>query len=105
MKKLLIVTCLLAIMGIFCVGCPGVVTPVFGAIYTDARAGVAFAQNGTPTKTGEACAQAVLGIVATGDASIEAAMKNGGITRVLYVDSYSSHIVVISKYCTIVHGN
>ncbi|MDR0484621.1 MAG: TRL-like family protein [Alphaproteobacteria bacterium] len=58
------------------------------------------------TKTGEACASNFLGIVATGDFSIEAAKKAGGITTVSSVDiSKTTTLYLVSSICTIVSGS
>jgi hypothetical protein len=56
-------------------------------------------------KTGEACISSILGAIATGDASIEAAKKAGGITTVTYVDHEQFGVLgVYATSCTIVHG-
>jgi hypothetical protein len=58
------------------------------------------------TKTGEACISSILGIVATGDGSLEAAKKAGGITQVAHVDYEQFSVVgVYATSCTIVHGS
>ena len=58
------------------------------------------------SKTGEACASNILGIVASGDASIDAAKKNGGITKVSSVDFKNTNTFLIyAQTCTIVKGN
>jgi hypothetical protein len=41
------------------------------------------------SKTGEACAKSILGIVAFGDGSIEAAKKQGGIHEITSVSHFS----------------
>lgn len=57
-------------------------------------------------KTGEACASNILGLIATGDASVGAAMRAGGISSVVAIDkSYSNILMIYGKACTIVHGN
>ncbi|MES1186665.1 MAG: TRL-like family protein [Myxococcales bacterium] len=57
------------------------------------------------TKVGEACLSSIFGLVATGDASIEAAKKAGGITQIAYVDHDQFSVVgVYATSCTIVHG-
>jgi hypothetical protein len=44
-------------------------------------------------------------VFATGDASISAAMRNGGITQIHHVDhETSSFLGVYAKYITIVYG-
>lgn len=56
-------------------------------------------------KRGESCATNILGIVATGDSSIETAKRNGGIRKVAYADtSYLSIFGIYQKGCTIVKG-
>lgn len=58
-----------------------------------------------PSKRGEACAVNFLGAVATGDASIDTAKKNGGITRVASVDQSSTRVLgYYARFCTIVKG-
>ena len=57
------------------------------------------------SKTGEAKVTSILGLVATGDASIQTAAANGGITEVMTVDTHISNIVgVYSVTTTIVTG-
>ncbi len=88
-------------------GCAAMITrqPVTGFLYTEMKEGEMVSSNQTGNRTGEACAQSVLGLVATGDASIEAARKAGGITQISYSDSSAKNILgIIANYCVIVHG-
>jgi hypothetical protein len=86
-------------------GCATVRTPALGLIYTQTKSGVAATSNSAGTKTGEACAESYFGLVATGDASIETARKEGGITTITSVDESSKNIIgVYGKYCTLVRG-
>ena len=56
-------------------------------------------------KSGEACATGILGIVAFGDASLNAAKKAGGITEVHSVELRAMNILgIYSQGCTEVHG-
>ncbi len=58
----------------------------------------------TSPKTGRATAWGIL-VYATGDASISAAMANGGITRIHHVDHETMNILgVYARYTTIVYG-
>jgi hypothetical protein len=58
-----------------------------------------------PGKFGEACASSILGWIATGDASLEAAKKAGGITQIAHVDHEQFSILgVYATTCTQVHG-
>jgi hypothetical protein len=59
-----------------------------------------------PTKVGRATMRSILGIYAVGDASIEAAAKNAGITRIHHVDYQSQNLLgVMSDFTVIVYGN
>lgn len=54
---------------------------------------------------GEACASSILGAYASGDASLDAAKKNGGVVQVNAVDGTAySFLGIYAKYCTIVYG-
>ena len=68
------------------------------------RSGYAMENNGQITRRGRACAQNILGLVAQGDSSIEAARKNGGITKVMAVDYEIESYIVFAKVCTNVAG-
>jgi len=60
------------------------------------------------SKTGTACSVNILGIVATGDATVETAKRQGGITRVYTIDRdiFGLHIYfpIYAKSCTIIRG-
>lgn len=57
-------------------------------------------------ETGSASAVAVLGMVAVGDASVNAAMRNGGITKVHHVDHQVQLVLggIWARATTIVYG-
>jgi len=77
-----------------------------GMIYTEIKSPVGVGEPGSYSKVGVAKATSVLGLVATGDASIKAAMDNGRITRIKYIDYESKNILgVIGEYTTIVYGD
>jgi hypothetical protein len=87
-------------------GCMGVSSPVAGWVYTDAKFGNEVENGPAATKTGKACATSILAMIATGDASQDAAMANGGITQVAVVDHSAKNILGIwGEYCTIVKGS
>jgi hypothetical protein len=77
-----------------------------GAIYTNVQLPVTVTDNaGTPMKTGTAQATSILGLVATGDASIEAAKKNGSITKVHHVDWDAYNVLgIYGRYTVTVYG-
>ena len=58
------------------------------------------------TKRGEACLTNILGLVATGDASIDAAKKAGNITRIASVESTQARVLgYYARFCTVVIGD
>ena len=86
-------------------GCTITQAPLVGAIYSNVKTGTNVGEGQlVATKTGKSCAEGVLGL-AWGDASIEAAMAAGGISRISFVDHTNFNVLFIyGKYCTIVHG-
>lgn len=85
--------------------CATVKSPLMGAWYTDVKAPLTATSNSNATKVGSAEATSVLGLVATGDASIDAAAKAGGITKIHHVDEQSTNILgLYAKYKIYVYG-
>lgn len=75
-----------------------------GGLYSGYKMGGAVT-TGTGTKTGQACASSILGLVATGDASVSAAKAAGGITEVAHVDhDIFSILGLYGTTCTVVVG-
>ena len=96
--------CLIGVSALL-VGCATAHSPVTGFIYSEVQSGVGATANQVGNRVGSACATSYLGVVATGDASIEQARKNGGITQISSVDASSENILMFwAKYCTIVRG-
>jgi len=59
----------------------------------------------TFTKEGKAESQNILGIINTGDHSVTAAMKAGGLTKVHHVDvQILNYLGIYAKHITIVYG-
>jgi hypothetical protein len=83
-------------------------TPGFGpdgALFTSAKIGT-YGTGKPASRTGEACASSILGLVAIGDASVEAAKSQGGINDVSYVDyQIFSVLGLYARLCTVVRGN
>ena len=87
-------------------GCTSTLNPAGpGMLVSMNKAPVGVGPSTSSRKTGKACAQSFLGLVSIGDASIEAAKKNGGIRSVSTVDSENLSVLVYGKSCTIVKGN
>ncbi|MGC4096050.1 MAG: TRL-like family protein [Nitrospira sp.] len=102
---------ILAAVASGCAGVGGYTQPAglfpTGGVYMDTTSGGIIHDNGvTPTKTGKACGTSILGIVATGDTTVEAAMSNGGIHKAVYTEQSLKHILHLwAEVCTIVKGN
>ncbi len=101
-------SCILLVMffsaSVLLTGCANVLPT--GVIYTEVKAPVAAGDTGPYSKVGVSKATSVLGLVATGDASIKAAMAEGGITRIKYVDYYARNILgLYGEYTTTVYGD
>ena len=79
--------------------------PRIGAVFTDISMPVT-ATTASASKVGTATSTTYVGMVAIGDASIEAAKKKGGITTVSSVDTKIHSILgIITTYTTTVRGN
>jgi len=86
-------------------GCAMVMTPAMGAIYTDVKAPLAATSNPQSLKSGTAHCASYLGLIALGDASIEAAAKSAGITKIHHVDYKSMSILgLYGKLTVTVYG-
>lgn len=82
-----------------------VIAPVMGTLYTDVKAPITATSNTSSVKMGKASATSILGLVATGDASIETACKSAGITKIHHVDFHASSILgIVATYTVYVYG-
>jgi hypothetical protein len=78
--------------------------PVTAGITLNERGPVAAGSAAGQSKVGRATAVGIL-VFAHGDASISAAMANGGITRIHHVDHETFNLLgLYAKYTTIVYG-
>lgn len=79
--------------------------PLTGFLYTSTKSPGAVTSNAGASKVGTAEAMSILGIVATGDASIDAAAKAAGISKIHHVDEECTAILgIIAKYKIHVYG-
>ena len=106
MKKLVVLASLIGMVMLF--GCAGPYTQ--GFIISDYMAPACSPDDASGlnigSKTGEAMMVNYLGWIATGDASIQAAAANGGISKVKTVDyNYNSLLGIVNKTTTIVTGD
>lgn len=84
--------------------CVGIQAPLWGGVYTDVKGPVAATSNSNSSKVGSAQANGFL-FIATGDASIEAAAKSAGITKIHHVDHQSTSILgLFATYKIYVYG-
>lgn len=84
------------------------VVPPLGMFYTSIEAplDVDFQQTSLGTKVGQSSCISVLGLVATGDASSQAAAEEGGLTTILGADyNYLNVLGIYQSYTTIVYGD
>jgi hypothetical protein len=103
MKRLLATVFVGVLAAVSLTGCT-IVSPLHGGLYTEVTAASFVGTAAGSSKKGEAKATSILG-VALGDASLETAMKNGGITKVHHVDTKSRNILgVYGEYTVIVYG-
>jgi hypothetical protein len=103
MKKRLAL--LIVFAAVVCFSGCATVYPI-GGLYTEVKLPVDVTSNNGPAlKVGTAECKSILALVAIGDASIEAAKKNGGITKVHHVDwSVENILGIIGKYKVTVYG-
>jgi hypothetical protein len=99
-RRLVVTLCSAALL----TGCAVGHGPVIALVTLDMKGPVSAGPAPTSPKVGRAEAWGIL-VYATGDASISAAMRNGGITRIHHVDHETMNILgVYAKYTTVVYG-
>jgi hypothetical protein len=100
LKSLVLALC----CAVLITGCAMAHGPVLAPVTINMKGPVSAGPSMTGSKTGRAEAWGIV-LYATGDASISAAAKNGGITRIHHVDQETMNILwVYAKYTTIVYG-
>ncbi|MDH4244082.1 MAG: TRL-like family protein [Nitrospira sp.] len=106
MKRTSLLLSLAVLIGLTSAGCQIVASPLAGGIYNETKYGDVATDAAAAGKEGKACATSILGWVATGDASVQAAKSAGGITTVASVDHSAKNILgIFGEWCTIVRGN
>lgn len=76
------------------------------AVISFYKEGVSATEHEVAEKTGKACTNNILGVIAIGDASIEAAKRAGGVKKVASVDKDIMNILgLFGQNCTIVTGS
>ncbi len=104
MKKMILMLVVFVVFSLIS-GCMIVQSPVAGMIYTDVKAPLATGPHSSGTKVGKAVAHSYVGVIGVGDASIQTAATNGGITRIHHVDYEAKNILgVVGTFTTVVYG-
>jgi hypothetical protein len=86
-------------------GCAVSMSPTTGFLYSDVKGPLVATSNAGSSKVGTAICTSILGLVSTGDASIETAMKAGGITKIHHVDYHSTGILgIYATFTVTVYG-
>lgn len=76
-----------------------------GSFYTELKLPQGVTSNVGSSKIGRSKCTSILSLVATGDASIQAAAKSAGITKIHHVDWEAKNILgVIGEYECVVYG-
>jgi len=97
---------LMLLVGFGCYSTP--IMPPSGLIYTNIDAPVSPAVAGRPIgdRTGRASSTAILGLFAWGDASVAAAVREGGISEPRHIDyEFFNFLGLYQSFTTIVYGN
>jgi hypothetical protein len=102
MTRILTISALL-FFAVGAMGCVSVSSPATG-IWMDVS-GPIMSNGAIGSREGRSCAQSILGIFASGDASIKAAAANGGVTKIASIDHESTWFIVMGEYCTVVRGS
>ncbi len=86
-------------------GCGFVADGPFGWVYTDHTIPIATGTAKTGSKVGKACIHSFFGAISIGDASIEEAMKDGGINEIFTINKENLSIFgTYTRQCTIARG-
>ncbi len=94
-----------ALMSTGCLRAP--VIPPYGIIYSEIQAPLDhdFDETLVPSKAGRSESISILGLVAVGDASINTAAKEGGLSVIHTADyEYTNILGIYQKYVTVVRG-
>ena len=96
------------IFRLFNTGCRITASPAHGCFLTSVKGPGFPGPLARGSKEGRACGWNLLALISVGDVRIQTAMRNGGISDVSSVDSYSFELIPgfygFSRYCTVVSG-
>ena len=106
MKKNLTILAGIFVIAFLLSGC-ATMYPV-GSLYTGVKVpnNMGDGKDVSYTKIGKASANSILSLIATGDASLEKAIQNGGIKTVKWVDYQADNFLgIYGTYTTTVYGD
>jgi len=76
-----------------------------GWLFTSTKIGV-HATSNSGSKTGSACTFSILGILALGDGSVNAAASDAGISKISSIDLKGLSVLgIFSNQCTVIRGD
>lgn len=92
-----------AFLFLFTVGC--IINPLYGTLYTDVYFHMGDYNQTVGPKSGESCVTNILGVIATGDASVKETARKAGITKVTSIDYKMTNILgLFGTFCIKVTG-
>ena len=99
--KLIILSFLILLNGCYA----GIGAPVPGLLYSKTTTSKLGIGDASDSKEGVSECESIMGLISTGDCSIEAAKKEGHISKIQYVDYRIKNILgVYATYQTVVRG-
>ena len=109
MRSTLFAVVIGCVVVLYCAGCSIVapVVPPQGLLFSQTKAPIStdFVNAQAGTKQGQASAQCILGLIATGDCSIQAAARAGGLKTISHVDyEFFNVLGIFTKTTVIVYG-
>jgi len=108
MRRRLVNLFVLAFAALMLSRCAMALAPAPGLLYTDVKGphSDSVTTNNAGNKSGTAQCVSILGLVCTGDCSIQTAAANGGIKRISHVDYHTKSILCLYvEHTTIVWGD
>jgi|YNPNPStandDraft_1061719.scaffolds.fasta_scaffold09700_4 hypothetical protein len=104
-KKRFSVGLALGLVALLAAACVPPKAPVVGFVYTDLKAFETASGEPLGPKMGEGTCKSIMGIVATGDCSIDAAARKAKITKISHVDYHTENLLgIIAKVTVQVYG-
>ncbi len=80
-------------------------SPVTGFLFTDVKGNAMVTSNSLGSKVGSAEASSILGIIGTGDVSVQTIAKNANISKISHVDYHTKNILgIYATHTVFVYG-